>query len=323
MYKNIDFASLQEILPLASSDLRVQTEDQGNLGVPLSALREATRRGLRCRCVLPLVAFESETFAPGHYSLERLRDTAQVLGHSGWELRAGLPPESHASVIIVDTRSVIIIDRSQETAHIVVSDDPAHVISSLHDFDLSWERAREIWEWTPSTPWYEAAILYADTKLLTLPQIEPAIATISEDTWGRIIKELAERPDELFGLPPRKFEELVAELLHRDGFDVKLTQTTRDGGRDILAYLETMAGRHLFLVECKRWGRQQPVDVSVVRALYGVVMQERATAGLVVTTSHFTRDALQFRQPLQFQLNLRDYGDMVSWLKKHQRPAVA
>ena len=80
---------------------------------------------------------------------------------------------------------------------------------------------------------------------------------------------------------------------------------------------ETAIGNHLYLVECKRRQPENPVEVRLIRELYGVVVAERATAGLLVTTSSFTRDALQFQAPIKHQLSLKSYADLVKWLEHH------
>jgi restriction system protein len=108
-----------------------------------------------------------------------------------------------------------------------------------------------------------------------------------------------------------------SELLAREGLEVHLTPSTRDGGRDILAFHDTPVGKHLHLVECKRQKQQRPVGVTVVRQLYGVIAQERAMAGLVVVTSHFTRDALTFAEAVRHQIGLKDYDAIKAWLRAH------
>lgn len=150
-------------------------------------------------------------------------------------------------------------------------------------------------------------IIYEDFNRIILPSVE---------IWNDIIVSLSRNPEHLYSLPPRKFEELVAELLIRDGMNIHLTPASKDGGRDILAFSQTQAGLHLYLVECKRYSKKNPVDVSLVRALYGVVESERATAGLFVTTSYFTKGALSFRDAMKYRLSTKDFCDLVEWLKR-------
>jgi len=118
---------------------------------------------------------------------------------------------------------------------------------------------------------------------------------------------------------PRKFEELVAELFHRMGYDVILTPRSKDGGFDVLAFQKTGVGKLLTLVECKRYSPKDKVGVGLVRSLYGVVEEKNATHGVIATTSSFTRGARQFQQNLEYRLSLRDFNDLAAWCKEYKR----
>jgi len=165
-------------------------------------------------------------------------------------------------------------------------------------------------------PDVELNSLYEDPSFAENTEKAGKVLLFCEEHWDEIIRCLAKQPNDLYSLDPRKFEELIAELLCRDGLRVQLTPATRDGGRDILAFLDTSIGSHLHLVECKRFAPHRPITVELVRNLYGVVEAERATSGLLVTTSHFTRDALSFRQIVRHRLTLRDCEDLKEWLRR-------
>lgn len=150
-----------------------------------------------------------------------------------------------------------------------------------------------------------------------VPELRQAIVTISKDLWGWIIGRLSRSPEDLHTMHPRKFEELVAELLDRDGYDVQLTPSSGDGGRDILARHHDSMGSRLYLVECKRYRPDRPVEVHFVRSLFGVVAKGNATAGMLVTTSHFSSGAIKLRDELQYRLTLKDFGDLTLWLARH------
>jgi restriction system protein len=115
-------------------------------------------------------------------------------------------------------------------------------------------------------------------------------------------------------LTSREFEELVAELLSRHGYEVQLTPPTKDGGFDMFAAQKTALGRFLFLVEAKRYDESNRVGVEIVRALHGVVQERQASAGIVATTSFFTSSAEAFRRKVEYQMSLRDYLDVRTWL---------
>jgi HJR/Mrr/RecB family endonuclease len=166
--------------------------------------------------------------------------------------------------------------------------------------------------WEQSIPF---DVLYKDPDLHAIDKRFSRLVGFSSAQWSKLIKMLAEHPENIYSLSPRKFEELVAELLAREGLRVELTPETHDGGRDILAFMNTAVGEHLFLVECKRYSPDRPVDVALVRNLYGVVEAERATAGLLVTSSYFTKPAIAFQGFLKTRLSLKDYRKLVNWIR--------
>lgn len=131
----------------------------------------------------------------------------------------------------------------------------------------------------------------------------------------RVIEILKEDPTLSRQLPPRRFEEIVGELLEREGYDITLTPISRDGGFDIYAAKKDGLGTFLYIVECKRYTPPNNVGVEIVRSLYGVVQASRATAGAVVTTSFFTSGAEAFRRDIQYQMQLHDYIALQQWIR--------
>lgn len=130
--------------------------------------------------------------------------------------------------------------------------------------------------------------------------------------------QLKRKPDDLFKITPRQFEEVIADLLSDMGMEVELTPETRDGGKDILAYIKTEIGKFLCLVEAKRHNKNRPVGVSLVRSLFGTLKDHQATSAMLVTTSRFAPPARQFQQRHEYQLSLKDYNDVVSWILKYK-----
>ena len=90
--------------------------------------------------------------------------------------------------------------------------------------------------------------------------------------------------------PWKDFEVLVAEAFLRQGYTADYSfGTGPDGGVDIAL---TKAGRTT-LVQCKRW-KEWSVGVSVVREMFGILHDRQADEVIIVTTGHFTTDALAF-----------------------------
>jgi len=130
----------------------------------------------------------------------------------------------------------------------------------------------------------------------------------------KLIHYFATHPDEMKRMDHRLFEEFVAELFYGFGFEVELTQRTRDGGRDVIAIAHREA--HLkYLIECKRPAPERSVRVSAVRALYGVKADEGASKGILATTAHFSADALLFFSRHTWELEARDFEGVMEWVK--------
>lgn len=61
------------------------------------------------------------------------------------------------------------------------------------------------------------------------------------------------------------------------------------------------------------------MGVEVVRALHSVAQHERVNAGILMTTSSFSRPARAFASEVSSQLSLRDYFDLREWIDDYQR----
>lgn len=132
--------------------------------------------------------------------------------------------------------------------------------------------------------------------------------------FRRLIMEADRKPEQILGLSPRQFEELIAEIWHRMGYEIELTAQTRDGGRDIIAVRRSEAQLR-FLIECKRYDPKRKVGVELVRALHGVKVHEKATKGILATTSRFTKDAKSYFAEHIWELEPRDYDGIVEWVR--------
>jgi HJR/Mrr/RecB family endonuclease len=134
-----------------------------------------------------------------------------------------------------------------------------------------------------------------------------------------LIAYLAKHPEKMHDMEPRKFEELVAAIFSAKGYKIELTPPTRDGGFDMRAFYKNDVGVFLTLIECKRYLPDKRVSVGVVRGLYGVTDHEKATSGLIVTTSSFTKDAKIFQDEHKHRIKLADQNDLQQWLQEHKR----
>ena len=143
----------------------------------------------------------------------------------------------------------------------------------------------------------------------------PVVVT---DCWREIKRYFSRHPERLYDIEPRQFEALVADILRDLGFDTELTQLTRDGGRDIYAYVRNAVTSFLIFVECKRWSARRKVGIQIVQRVYGAAKAGGAHQSMIVTTSFFTEPAREEQKKMSTELVLADYNTLKTWLRSYR-----
>ena len=158
----------------------------------------------------------------------------------------------------------------------------------------------------------------ATTALKTGTEPTEATADLIVRANDNLLEFLAKNPNYLHSLHSRIFEELIAQIFRDLGCSVELMRATHDGGKDIILRADGPSGPSVSYVQCKRYSPLRPVGVEVIRELYGIQMADHVNKSMIVTTSHFTDDAVAFTRDLAFLISLRDYSDIVSWLTPYR-----
>jgi len=113
------------------------------------------------------------------------------------------------------------------------------------------------------------------------------------------------------------FEHLIREVFAKEfssyGGEVKITRTSRDGGVDAIAFDPDPIRGGKIVIQAKRY--TNTVGVSAVRDLYGTVMNEGATKGILVTTADFGSDSYEFAKGKP--LTLMNGSNLLYLLQKH------
>ena len=133
-----------------------------------------------------------------------------------------------------------------------------------------------------------------------------------------VIKYLSRNSKELYKIPDRFFEQLLAEMLFDRGWEVELSPIGADGGIDIVAIRKIEDISQMMLVQAKRYAEHRKVGVSVVRELLHVIDDKRATQGMIATTSAFTSVAKEEQHAYKWILSLRDHDQIVKWLQEYK-----
>ena len=116
---------------------------------------------------------------------------------------------------------------------------------------------------------------------------------------GDILSTLDARPN-LMDLTPAAFEALVSNLFSKMGLETKLTRTSKDGGVDAVAFDTRPVLGWKIVIQAKRY--KNTVGVSAVRDLYGTMLNEGASKGILVTTSGYGPDAYEFSNDKPIEL---------------------
>lgn len=157
---------------------------------------------------------------------------------------------------------------------------------------------------------YHNCIVGIDGKPLTQKSAKNTIITVSE-IEDDALTQLSKNPYLFYQLSSYDFERVIAKLFEKKGFSVKLTPQTRDGGKDIFIAKNDLCS-FLFYVECKKYEPTNHVGIDVIQRLYGVVSAEKATGGIIATTSYFTKPAKDYIQEhnITHQISLKDFNDI-------------
>jgi restriction system protein len=162
------------------------------------------------------------------------------------------------------------------------------------------------------------------SKLHSLTAVAPIMQIRRED--GRFVsaREIAHTLDDSVNLAAmdwEDFEHLIREVFEREfsssGGDVKVTRASRDGGVDAVAFDPDPIRGGKIVIQAKRY--TNTVGVSAVRDLYGTVMNEGATKGILVSTSDYGPDAYAFAKDKP--LVLLSGANLLHLLQKHGHSA--
>lgn len=162
------------------------------------------------------------------------------------------------------------------------------------------------------------------SKLHGLSPIAPILNIDKEDrrfVSAYSVVDGVDSTDNLAAMEWQDFENLIREVFEKEfvssGGEVKITQASRDGGVDAIAFDPDPIRGGKIVIQAKRY--TNVVGVSAVRDLYGTTVNEGATKGILVTTADYGPDAYQFAKGKP--LTLLNGSNLLHLLKKHGHKA--
>ena len=156
------------------------------------------------------------------------------------------------------------------------------------------------------------------SDLSGLSSIQPILQTRKNDK--RFVNSHSVEFDDstnLAAMAWEDFEHLIRELFEKEfssnGGEVKVTQASRDGGVDAIAFDPDPIRGGKIVIQAKRY--TNTVGVSAVRDLFGTVMNEGANKGILVTTSDYGSDSYAFAKGKP--ITLLNGANLLYLLEKH------
>jgi len=158
------------------------------------------------------------------------------------------------------------------------------------------------------------------SKLHGISPIAPIMEIDKQDkriVEGYNVTDAVSSGSNLAAMDWEDFENLIREIFEKEfkasGGEVKVTQASRDGGVDAIAFDPDPIRGGKIVIQAKRY--TNVVGVSAVRDLYGTTMNEGATKGIIVTTSNYGPDAYEFAKGKP--LVLLNGANLLHMLERH------
>lgn len=155
----------------------------------------------------------------------------------------------------------------------------------------------------PVKPIYQSCTPSADSRFVESRDILAEINSIpnlAEMEWG-------------------DFEHLIRQLFElmfkERGAEVKITRCSRDYGIDAVVYDPDPIFGGKIVIQAKRWNNI--VDPSAVRDLWGTMDHEKASKGILVTTSWFGPDSYDWIKDKGSQITLIDGAQLRGLFEQH------
>jgi restriction system protein len=173
------------------------------------------------------------------------------------------------------------------------------LVSLRTDRETFLERDLSRVEPQPALKGLKANFSRAPTELEAVPPILEFDVNDPRFIEEEIPSGLDERTN-LIDLMPHAFETVIRDLFQAMGFDTYQTRPSRDGGVDCVAHYTKSVIGGKYIIQAKRYVHRVPVEA--VRDLAGALDHERASKGILVTTSDFTPAGYEFAQGKPIEL---------------------
>jgi restriction system protein len=240
-------------------------------------------------------------------SAEQRSERLKNLSHLRYRHRSGwsLSTLKAAGYVSNPSRGLwTLTDRGRallQTHSIVLPDD---VYRQIIAESRSREQAEGVVPGVPASP--------PDAQQTPEERIDSALEEVRTAIAGILLQRILEST-------PQFFENLVLDLLRAMGYgssdeDIERTGSPGDGGVDGVISLDSL-GFEKICVQAKRW--QATVGRPEVQAFYGALAGRRVKKGVIITTSCFSRDAIEYARQQSGVIVLIDGSSLARLMLQH------
>jgi restriction system protein len=179
----------------------------------------------------------------------------------------------------------------------------------------SWEGLTWVIQYLPFKPYKAIKSLqyYLSAELMYLPDdriigIDQCIEIIE----AKFINEINGQESIILKLKPRDFEWLIKILYNNIGYTTEITNATRDGGKDIIAYIKREDGNETVYVECKLY-KTTELTKETVRAFGYTINHDNINRGTLFCTG-YVNDELK---KMDSRIQIWDLDEIMLLLNAH------
>ena len=145
------------------------------------------------------------------------------------------------------------------------------------------------------------------TETTPTEQLESAMDMIYKDLSDELLQKILEQS-------PYFFEHLVLDLLSKMGYgSTEETPYVHDDGIDGIIY-EDKLGLEKIYIQAKRYKPENKVGKPEVHQFSGALDEQKATKGVFITTSDFTKEAKSFQVKTDKQIVLISGDELTRYM---------
>lgn len=158
----------------------------------------------------------------------------------------------------------------------------------------------------------DSAVQDTTNDLTPTEQLEQAYHSIVEDLAADLLQKTLEQT-------PYFFEHLVVDLLVKMGYggsfanSAQVTQYVHDDGIDGIIY-EDKLGLDKIYIQAKRYKLDNTVGKPQIQQFSGALDEQKATKGVFITTSSYSKEAKQYVEKLNKKIVLIDGQELARYM---------